>query len=240
MRRALAAALAAAAVAMAALGTAAAGALPADPHANIPLGRLPAACFRAPRGSVCEHASMRALDRARARTGLPAYTLPPGFLALSAPRQWLILSNLDRVAFGLRPIGGLVLPLDRVARQGALAHADPNPWSLLRTLPGQTTIGFASNWAGGQENGLLAYYGWMYDDGPGGPNIDCPSASAQGCWGHRHDILAFDAARVVVMGAAAVGRSYAMTVVELSRRPWPLSYAWASVELPAALKYPPR
>jgi hypothetical protein len=30
----------------------------------------------------------------------------------------------------------------------------------------------------------------MYDDGPDSPNIDCTSAGAPGCWGHRDNILA--------------------------------------------------
>ncbi|HUY24713.1 MAG TPA: hypothetical protein VMV09_05335, partial [Candidatus Saccharimonadales bacterium] len=30
---------------------------------------------------------------------------------------------------------------------------------------------------------------WMYNDGPGSFNIDCPSASSPGCWIHRDDIL---------------------------------------------------
>ena len=116
-----------------------------------------------------------------------------------------------------------------MARQGALAHADPNPLALLQSLHGQTSFGFASNWAGGQANALLAYYGWMYDDGPGGPNLDCPSASAAGCWGHRHDIFAFAQGGALTMGAAAVGHedSYALTIVETSRPPWPYGYTWA-------------
>ncbi len=30
---------------------------------------------------------------------------------------------------------------------------------------------------------------WMYDDGPGGTNADCPAAGGGGCWGHRDIIL---------------------------------------------------
>ena len=86
-----------------------------------------------------------------------------------------MLANLDRVAYAQRPIRGLVLPLDAIAKQGALAREDPNPWPAVAGLPGQSQIAFASNWAGGQHNALLAYYGWMYDDGYGSRNLDCSS-----------------------------------------------------------------
>ncbi len=66
----------------------------------------------------------------------------------------------------------------------------------------------------------------MYDDGYGGENIDCRTATASGCWGHRHNILGFATAPVLTMGAAAIAatRSYALTIVETSTAPWPLSY----------------
>ena len=140
------------------------------------------------------------------------------------------LANLDRLAYALRPITGLSAALDAIARQGAAARADPNPWPLLMSLRGQSQIGYASNWAGGQRNALLAYYGWMYDDGYGSGNIDCRSPSAPGCWGHRQAILAFAHAASLSMGAAAVraAASYALTVVETSRPAWPYSYTWAA------------
>ena len=30
---------------------------------------------------------------------------------------------------------------------------------------------------------------WMYDDGPGGTNVDCPASGGGGCWAHRDIIL---------------------------------------------------
>lgn len=199
------------------------------PSANIPLPPLPPACGSAPTGAICEHAAVAALDAARAKLGLGRYKLPSGFLALRPARQMLVLTNLDRIAYGVRPITGLTAPLNLIARQGAVARADPNPWTALMALPGQMTIGFASNWAGGQPNALVAYYGWLYDDGYGSGNIDCPSPSASGCWGHRRDIFAFPAAPSLSMGASAIatgGPSYAMTVVETTTPPWPYSWKW--------------
>jgi hypothetical protein len=234
-----AAALAAVAFAVGALALASgAAAVPMDPAANIALGPLPRSCERAPHGAACEHASIRALDAARAKLGLGSYLLPADFVTLVPARQWLILSNLDRISYRLKPIAGLALPLDKVAKQGALSHSDPDPGPLLSSLHNQSTLGFASNWAGGQPNALVAYYGWMYDDGPGGPNIDCSSPGAAGCWGHRHDILAFAQGGALAMGAAAVSRanSYALTIVETERPAWHYGYTWVQARADGAGK----
>jgi hypothetical protein len=217
---ALIAALAVAATA----ATALAG--PPNPRVDIPIGALPAACERAPTGAACERAAVAALDRAHRALGLAAYALPKGFIAMPAPRQWLVLANRDRAAYGIESIAGTAKPLNRVARKGATAQADPDPWPLLQSLPGQRLIGFGSNWAGGQPNALVAYYGWMYDDGYGSGNLDCATPSDSGCWGHRRNILAFANAPALTMGAAALtrARSYALTIVETSTPPWPYAY----------------
>ena len=145
---------------------------------------------------------------------------------MPASHQWLILANIDRAAYHLPPISGIASALNAFALAGAQQRRDPNPWPLLQSLPGQMLIGFGSNWAGGQPNGLVAYFGWMYDDGFGGENIDCRTATAAGCWGHRQNILGFATAPVLTMGAAAIAAtmSYALTIVETSTAPWPLSY----------------
>ncbi len=214
--------------ALVALAPSAAGA--PNPAANIRIGALPAACERAPSGAVCEAAAIRALDAARAKLGLGRYLLPVDFVRLAAARQWLILADLDRIAYSLRPIAGLSAALNAIARQGARARRDPDPRPLLMSLHGQHQLGFASNWAGGQANALLAYYGWMYDDGYGSDNLDCRRPSAPGCWGHRQDILAFGQAARVSMGAAVIrgSASYALTIVETSTVVWPYTYTWAA------------
>jgi len=230
MSRALAAAALGACVL--ALAAASAAGAPTDPSSNIALGPLPGACAQAPRGAACENAAIHSLDHARAKLGLGPYLLPAGFVTLVPARQWLILSNLDRIAYKMRPITGLALPLDKVAQQGAIAHADPDPGPLLSRLHNQTQLGYASNWAGGQANALLAYYGWMYDDGYGGPNLDCSTPNAPSCWGHRHDILAFPQGGALAMGAASVkgSASYALTIVDTERPAWPYAYTWAQAK----------
>jgi len=227
-RRTPPAAALAAALGLLAGGTALAA--PPNPSANIPLGPLPPACRSAPRGAVCENAAIAALDSARARMGLGPYRLPSGFVSLAPGRQWLVLANLDRLAYSLRPIPGLSRRLDTVARQGAQEGRDPD--SLLLTLHGAGSYGFTSNWAGGQANGLYAYYGWMYDDGYGSPNVDCTTPTAAGCWGHRRDILAFPSGGVLTMGAAVVRSraSYALTIVDTPTAVWPYGYTWAQAQ----------
>jgi hypothetical protein len=201
---------------------------PADPRSNIPLGPLPSACHSAGVGAVCEQAAVHALDAARARLGLGPYRLPAGFTSMGAGRQWLILAYGDREAYGLEPIMGTVAVLNDVAHQGATAREDPNPWPLLESLRGQREIAFASNWAGGQPNALIAYYGWMYDDGYRSGNLDCQTPTAAGCWGHRNNVLAFAHAPALAMGSSALTHdaSYALTIVETATPPWPYLYRW--------------
>jgi hypothetical protein len=202
---------------------------PPDPAADIPLGSLPQACRSAPTGQSCEAAVIARLNFARAKMGLGRYRLPANFVALTAPRQLLILTNLDRISYSLRPVVGLSVTLDASAKQGARQHQDPNPWPEVVGLPGQRQIGYSSNWAGGAPNAPTAYFEWVYDDGYGSGNLDCPERSSPGCWGHRHTIFAFAAAPTLTMGAAVVQSqsSYAMTIVETSKPAWPYSYTWA-------------
>ena len=52
----------------------------------------------------------------------------------------------------------------------------------------------------------------MYDDGPGGSNLDGMTGSSRGCWGHRDNMLnRFGQASCVLAtgaGHAAVARGY--------------------------------
>lgn len=160
---------------------------PADPTANVPLGPLPASCAQAPVGATCEEAIVAGLDRARARIGLGPYDLPRNFTSLAPARQLLVLTNLDRVAYGLAPVAGLNAELDESALEGVEQLSDPLPPAEL--LPGTAVWGFASNWASNYPNVLDAYYAWMYDDGYGSANAACTSPGAEGCWGHRQDVL---------------------------------------------------
>jgi len=210
------------------------------PPANIPIGALPQACGRAPAGSVCLNAVVVALDSARADIDLGPYALPADFDSLPGAEQILILSNLDRIAYGLQPIAGLSTTLASAAESAMLSDVDPDPTSLLGDL---SVYGWTSNWAGEWANAPYAYYEWMYDDGYGGPetsNIDCTSAAASGCWDHRRNVLAFSSAGTLSLGAAvgtdASGNSsYATTLVWTPRTDWTsYSFTWAQAKAAGA------
>jgi hypothetical protein len=189
------------------------GPVGANPRFNFPVTGLPAACWHAPKGRTCIQASVAYLDRARAKLGQRPYALPRNFASLSAPQQALVLTNLDRLLYHLAPVPGLTAGLNKAAAAGVRRQTDPEPkggW-----------YAFTSNWAGGYPNIVLAYEGWMYDDGPGSGNLDCTVQNHSGCWGHRHDILwRFGSDGALAMGAAAHtasggGSSYAMLLEQV-------------------------
>jgi hypothetical protein len=203
-----------------------------DPPANIPIGELPTSCVRSPTSAGCENGVIYYLNAARASLGLTPYDLPSAFTELSPDRQVFILSNLDRAAYTLTPVQGLNSTLDLAAEEGVRNDADPFPPNGY--LPDGIRW-WASNWAGGYENVLSAYYGWMYDDGYPGSNLDCTEPGAPGCWGHRHDVLASfssdESEHLLSMGVAA-GRDsasrpgYAMLIVGAAENEAPVYYSW--------------
>jgi hypothetical protein len=201
-------------LALIAVASAAAGWAGTDPAQNYPISTLPVACAKAPTGKKCINAGVYYLDKARAKVGLPAYKLPADFPSLTPAEQMFILTNLDRVQYGLPPITGLTAALSQDALvRGVKAGADPSPSSTAGVKA------WNANWAGGWSNAPMAYEGWMWNDGVGSANIDCTAAHKSGCWGHRHNILwKFGANAVLAMGAAAGvgpshGPAYAMILV---------------------------
>ncbi|HEY2653139.1 MAG TPA: hypothetical protein VGI50_14525 [Solirubrobacteraceae bacterium] len=137
------------------------------------------------------------LDRARAKLGQPPYELPGNFASLDPARQALVLTDLDRVMYGLRPIAGLASDLDQAAAAGVRSGNDP-------LAPPTDYLTLTSNWAGGYLNMAFAYEAWMYDDGPGSNNFDCTLLNRSGCWDHRNNILwQFGGRGPLAMGAAA-------------------------------------
>ena len=84
-------------------------------------------------------ALVQELDRARAAMGLGPYLLPAGFTALSPDRQLLVLTDLDRVAYGIAPVPGLNAELGASATEGAWGDYDPLPSGALS--PGGHRLG---------------------------------------------------------------------------------------------------
>ena len=183
---------------LAATGSALAdGPVQPDPSSNYAPGPMPAACMTAPTGASCVNAAVYYLDQARANLGLGPYDLPADFPSLTPTEQAFILTNLDRMAYGLDPVPGLTDELDADAEQGVYGDTDP-------TSTDSDFNDYSSNWAGSFTNMPLAYEAWVYDDGPGSANEDCASSDSSGCWGHRHTVLyEFDDPNPLAMGAAA-------------------------------------
>lgn len=168
-----------------------------DPAQNFPMGPMPESCNSQPDGAECQNAAIYYLDEARGSLGQPAYPLPADFTSLSPVDQDLILTDLDRRLYDLPAIPGRTAALDADATNGVTTDADP------RSSDPDFQY-YTSNWAGGFPNLEAAYEAWMYDDGPGGTNIDCTPSDMTGCWGHRHDILwSFGGSGALAMGAAA-------------------------------------
>jgi hypothetical protein len=146
----------------------------ANPKSNFRVRRLPTTCYRKPTSAACVNAGVYYLDKARASLHQKPYKLPANFTKLTPEQQVLILVNLDRVLYKLPPMTGLTAALDGDATNGVRGDSE------------------------------LAYEGWMYNDGPGSPNLDCAKPSSSGCWGHRHDVLwEFANTGPAAMGAAA-------------------------------------
>lgn len=175
-----------------------------NPKSNFRIRRLPAICYRRPSSARCINAGVYYLDRAAAKLHQPPYQLPANFTTLTPEEQVFILANLDRIRYKLSPMTGLTRALDRDALGGlptdplgVKGDGDPRP-----TNPSVTQ--YTANWAGGYPNIVLAYEGWMYDDGYRSPNLACRRPASRGCWGHRHDVLwKFGSTGRAAVGAAA-------------------------------------
>jgi hypothetical protein len=210
-----------------------------NPPENIPLGALPPECAQAPRDGTCENAIIQELDGARAITGLGPYLLPGDFTALAPDRQLLILTDLDRLAYGLTPVPGLDAELDSSTAEGVDGDFDPLPPAELS--PGGAVESYAANWAGGFSNVLEAYYEWMYDDGYPSANRDCTSPGASGCWGHRLNVIGSFPAQSegsLSLGASAGvdtgGQPSYTLLITLTPQAGSYYYSWAEAQAEGA------
>lgn len=187
--------------------------LPTVPTTPLPVGSDPArsisppaafsvSCFAPGSVTACNRAALTAIDTARATEGYGPLLLPADFSGLAPGAQLVAVANAERTSRGL-PALPQSAPLDALALQGARAGRDPL---------GPPLHSWASNISWGYRTALAADFAWMYDDGPGGPNVDCPRAGAPGCWGHRRNILAPWSG---ASGAAAVSTSQGWVLTEL-------------------------
>ncbi len=146
----------------------------------------------------CDALALAAIDQARAREGVGPLGLPSGFDREGLAAQMLTLVNEERVDRGLAPVKGVSSALDRFALAGARSGLDPGFPSPFPGSKGGSV--WTSVWSP-----LLADYLFMYDDGPGGVNLDCVSAHTAGCWGHRR-ILLGRYSGPLLLGVGATGR----------------------------------
>jgi hypothetical protein len=158
------------------------------------------------------------IDYCRAQQGVGPLHLPSNFARLSVPEQMLVIIDLERVNRGEVPVAGLTAPLDRLAQRAAAAGVDPD-------------TGFGDIWEGGPTSTAEADYGWMYDDGYAGTNVDCGNPGDPGCWGHRDIILADNVSGPVVAGGGfQLGRPGASSYTFALAVPAPgtkLVFSWA-------------
>ncbi len=208
----------------------------ADPTANLvlPSSLLTAQqtnCRSQPidNSAACTRALLAEINYGLGTDGVPPISLPSNWASLTVAEQTFVIVDLERVARGLQPFLGLSFIWGADAQVGAAGNVDPP------IPPGVLWAG--TEWAGdGIVSPLQADFVWMYDDGIGGPNIDCPSAGGSGCWVHRDNILAQGSCTTCIIGAGytVVNGFASMTAVfvEPSEASTPLSFTWANNVVP--------
>jgi hypothetical protein len=208
------------------------GAAASTAHRGILLPRHPArsmapgtsllsSCSAGDTGGACNQMVLTAIGTARQtleKMGGMSLSLP-AYAKLTPSQQLFVVVNLERT--------------ERAAR-------DPAMNRVPRHLPGGGRTVYASaNWAGGWVNPPGADYAWMYDDGPGGNNLDCRAGTSRLCWGHRDNILNRfgQSSCVLAMGAghAAAARGYRESDTVLmagvcGHAPTDPSFTWAKAK----------
>lgn len=133
------------------------------------------------KGTVaCREEELSVIDRWRSAEHLGPLRLPTYYSELTLAEKIAVLADLERSARGLPCVTGLSVALGTLAEKGAAASTD---------AAGPSGTDWGSNWYQGPPSALEVDYSWMYDDGPGGTNLDCQSGDMSGCWGHRENIL---------------------------------------------------
>lgn len=154
----------------------------ANPSTNLPDTFLSTCYWSGYASLTCGQAEIAAIDSARSGEGLGPLAWPAALSGLSEAEQEFVVADQERVSRGLPAIAGLTAAANQSATDGAQSNTDPDGLNV----PG--AIAYGSNLADGYGS-LGAMFDWMYNDGPGSFNIDCPTSSSPGCWVHRDDIL---------------------------------------------------
>ncbi|HVS68752.1 MAG TPA: hypothetical protein VHE56_09385 [Mycobacteriales bacterium] len=178
---------------------------------------LPVCATQGWRSAVCTRMALAAIRYARAHEGVrrPAMVLPRNYRKLTVAEQTFVVTDLERVARGLRPFAGLTTTLNTASHTAAVMRVDPTPViSLLRRLG---VYQYGSNWAG-DFGPLASDYDWMYNDGysaQDGINIACLAPGANGCWGHRDNILGTYGHLPTLLAGAGTGSPAGESIAEV-------------------------
>ncbi|MGC1184993.1 MAG: hypothetical protein WBA31_07570 [Candidatus Dormiibacterota bacterium] len=155
----------------------------ANPTSNL-TADFDGTCYYATYGSLaCQQAELADIDSALATEGVGPLTWAMNLYSLPLAEQQFVVTNEERVLRGLPAITGMDTAADQNALTGAQDAEDPP----VQSVPGE--IAAKGDWA--EDYGALGSdFDWMYNDGPGSFNMDCPLGSTSSlCWAHRDAIL---------------------------------------------------
>jgi hypothetical protein len=161
--------------------------------------------------TACHTQELAAINHQHALEHIRAITLPRNFWSLAPALQIFVITNLERVSRGLKPVVGVNAQMSGWATTAARHSSDVavGAWDLSNGTQLQI---FGSVWAA-DLNSLDADFIWMYADGwatGGSANADCTSAKAAGCWGHRQIMLGnFGGSGALVAGVGSLPHSLA-------------------------------
>ena len=133
----------------------------ASPDYNIPCWAGGAA--GAANTTACHAQELAAINHQHALEHVAAITLPRTFWTLTPALQIFVITNLERVSRGLKPVLGVNAQISGWAATAARHSADVSvgSWNLSNGTELQI---FGSVWAG-DLNSLDADFIWMYADG---------------------------------------------------------------------------
>jgi hypothetical protein len=188
--------------------------------------------------TACHTQELAAINHQHALEHIKAITLPRTFWSLAPALQIFVITNLERVSRGLKPVVGVNAQMSGWATTATRRSSDVavGAWDLSNGTQLQT---FGSVWAA-DLNSLDADFIWMYADGwstGGSMNADCTSAKSTGCWGHRQIMLgSYGGSSALVAGAASAQRllaggdlnSDAEAIANYTGTKPTLTYTWAT------------
>ena len=195
---------------------------------------------------ACTAYVLAAINNARSQEGVAAMVLPTNWYQLTTGEQLFVVLNLERTARGLPPYLGINAALSAEAQRAARLETDPSVaggFAIGTNAQGDPAM--TGSWSSGFSV-LAADYAWMYNDGWGGSraatsNLDCTSATSNGCWSHRDELLGQDpgfnpgvglgcATAEVGVGFAVVGGagSFVDLIEAPAGTPPAMTFTWAS------------